>query len=90
MIKQLKTFTVNMVAGANVATILLMVLAGYADRINPVEHPMLSCMGMTFPIFLIANMLFVFFWLIFKWRLALLPLAGMAFCSSSIRAYFPI
>jgi hypothetical protein len=42
MIKQLKTITINLIAGANVATILLMVLAGYADRINPVEHPMLS------------------------------------------------
>ena len=67
MIKQLKTITINLIAGANVATILLMVLAGYADRINPVEHPMLSCMGMAFPGFLIANLVFLFFWLTFKW-----------------------
>jgi hypothetical protein len=50
MIKQLKSFTLNMVAGANIATIILLVLAGYSDRLTPVEHPILSCMGMTFPI----------------------------------------
>ena len=40
MIKQLKSFTINLVAGANVATVLLMVLSGYSDRINPQEYPM--------------------------------------------------
>ena len=48
MIKQLKSFTVNVVAGANVATVLLMLGAGYADRINPISHPMLSNLGMLF------------------------------------------
>ena len=90
MIKQLKTFTVNMVAGANVATILLMVLAGYADRINPVEHPMLSCMGMTFPIFLIANMLFVFFWLTFKWRRVWIPIVGYIIVYGPLTLYMPL
>ena len=68
MIKQLKTFTVNVVAGANVATVLLMLASGYADRINPISHPMLSNLGMLFPFFLIANLLFIFFWLTFKWK----------------------
>ena len=90
MIKQLKSFTVNMVAGANVATILLMVLAGYADRINPVEHPMLSCMGMTFPIFLIANLLFVFFWLTFKWRRIWIPIVGYIIVYSPLTLYMPL
>ena len=49
MIKQLKSFTINLVAGANVATILLMVLSAYSDRIHPAEHPILSVMGMAFP-----------------------------------------
>ena len=50
MIKQLKSFTVNVVAGANVATVLLMLGAGYADRINPISHPMLSNLGMSYDI----------------------------------------
>ena len=90
MIKQLKSFTVNMVAGANVATILLMVLAGYADRINPVEHPLLSCMGMTFPVFLIANLLFVFFWLTFKWRRVWIPIVGYIIVYGPLTLYMPL
>ena len=90
MIKQLKTLTINMVAGANVATILLMVLAGYADRINPVEHPLLSCMGMTFPIFLIANLLFIFFWLTFKWRKLWIPIVGYIIVYGPLTLYMPL
>ena len=90
MIKQLKSFTINMIAGANVATILLMVLAGYADRINPVEYPLLSCMGMTFPIFLIANLLFVFFWLTFKWRKLWIPVVGYIIVYGPLTLYMPL
>ena len=90
MIKQLKSITVNMIAGANTATILLMVLAGYADRINPVEHPMLSGMGMTFPIFLVANLLFVFFWLTFKWRRVWIPIVGYIIVYGPLTLYMPL
>ena len=90
MIKQLKTITVNLIAGANVATVLLMILAGYADRINPVEHPMLSCMGMAFPGFLIANLLFLFFWLTFKWKKAWIPVVGYVIVYGPITLYMPL
>ena len=38
MIRQLKQFSVNMVAGANVATVIILLLTGYSDRLNPVDH----------------------------------------------------
>ena len=84
MIKQLKAFTVNLVAGANIATVILMLCAGYADRLNPLDYPRLSCFGMTFPVFLVVNLLFLFFWLTFKWRKAWIPVLGY------LLAYFPI
>ena len=90
MIKQLKSFTVNMIAGANVVTVLLMILSGYADRINPVEHPMLSCIGMAFPAFLIANMLFLFFWLTFKWKKVWIPIVGYIAVFGPITLYMPL
>ena len=40
MIKQLKTLTVNIFAGASVATVLLMLAAGYSDRVSPVSFPL--------------------------------------------------
>lgn len=90
MIKQLKTLTVNIVAGANAATVLLMLLAGYSDHINPVRFPLLSNMGMAFPVFLAANLLFLFFWLTFKWRKAWIPLTGFALAYAPITVYMPL
>ena len=84
MIKQLKTLTVNIFAGANVATVLLMLAAGYSDRVNPESFPLLSLLGMTFPGFLVVNLFFIFFWLTFKWRKVWIPIVGY------LLAYFPI
>ena len=90
MIKQLKTFTINMVAGANIVTVILMLSAGYSDRINPVEHPILACFGMTFPIFLFCNLLFLFFWLTFKWRKIWIPVVGYLLAYFPLSIYMPI
>ena len=63
MIKQLKKFTVNLIAGANMATVAMMLLTGFADRFHPASYPSLSCLGMVFPLMLLINLLFLFFWL---------------------------
>ena len=76
MFKQLKKFTVQMLAGANIATVVVMLLVGYSDRLYPADHPILSTLGMTFPLFLIVNLLFLFFWLIFKWTRSWIPVGG--------------
>ena len=90
MIKQIKSFVINLIAGANIATILLMLLAGYSDRIHPEQHPILSVMGMTFPIFLLANLLFLFFWLTVKWKKAWIPIAGFAAAYVPITLFMPL
>ena len=90
MIKQIKAFTINIIAGANVATVLLMLASGYADRIHPTEHQMLSNMGMLFPFFLIANLLFLFFWLTFKWKKIWIPILGFVLVFSPLCTYMPL
>ena len=90
MIKQLKTFTINIIAGANVATVLLMVASGYGDHIQPTAHPMLSNLGMLFPFFLFANLMFVFFWLTFKWKKLWIPILGYVLVFSPICTYVPL
>ena len=90
MIKQLKRITVNLVAGANVATVLLMLATGYSDHVSPVSHPQLSSVGMTFPFFLLANLLFLFFWLLFKWRRAWIPVVGYVLAYVPISIYVPL
>jgi len=90
LIKQLKRFTTQLVAGANVATILLMVLVGYSDRLNPVEHPILSCIGMTFPIFLLVNLGFLLFWVLFRFRMVWIPVLGYLLAYVPITIYMPL
>lgn len=60
MFRELKTLTVRMIAGANVATIVLMLLVGYSDRLSPEHFPVLSTLGLLFPVFLLANLCFLF------------------------------
>mgnify|MGYP000756577878 CR=1 FL=1 len=90
MIKQLKTLTVSMVGGANVATVAVMLAVGFADHIDPVSHPTLSCLGLAFPVFLVINLLFLFFWLVFKRRMALVPVVGFVLAYSPVSIYMPI
>ena len=37
--KTMKDFTLRIIAGANIATIVVMLLIGYSDRVNPTNHP---------------------------------------------------
>ena len=90
MIKQLKTLTINIFAGANVAIVLLMLATGYSDRISPASNPLLSNLCMTFPIFLLLNLLFIFFWLTFKWRKVWIPIVGYLLAYPPIALYLPM
>lgn len=90
MLKKLKKFTRNMIAGANVATIVLMLLIGYSDRLDPMEFPRLTNIGLAFPLFLLINVGFLVFWLLFKKRFALIPIAGFLIGYNPIRTYCPL
>ena len=79
-----------MFAGANVATVITMLLAGYSDRLNPADHPLLSTMGMSFPLFLLVNLAFLFFWLVFKWRMIWIPVLGFVCAYVPINIYMPL
>lgn len=90
MVGKIKNFTYRAIAGANWATILLMFLTGYSDRINPASHPFFACAGMSYAIFLFLNLLFLFFWLTFKWREAWIPVVGFLLCYGPTRKYAPL
>lgn len=79
-----------MFAGANVATVVIMLLVGFSDRLSPVDHPLLSTVGMAFPIFLLLNLAFLVFWIIFKWRMLWIPAAGFLFAYVPISIYMPV
>lgn len=88
--RKLKLFTINLIAGANVATVLLMLAVGYSDRIHPADFPLLSLLGMTFPFLLIVNLLFLLFWLAVKWQKMWIPLVGFLLAYVPISIYIPL
>lgn len=90
MIRQLKTITLQMVAGANVVTALVMLLVGYSDRVNPAEHPMVACVGLAYPVFIVLNCCFLLFFAIFKWRYVVVPVFAFAVSYFPTRNYCPL
>lgn len=69
----------------------LLLFTAYSPHIQPVTHPVQSCLGLVFPIFLLINGCFLVFWLVIqRYRSALLPLIGFLLCYSQIRSYLPI
>ena len=85
MLDGLKDFTVKMIAGANVATIVFMLLVGYSDLLNPAKFPAFTNAGLLFPIFLVINLGFLVFWLVFRSKYARIP-GGFCACAP-IHAY---
>ncbi len=90
MISKIKSFVLNLLVGANVVTIILMLIAGYSDHLSPVDHPYLACAGMVFPIFLVVNLAFVPLWVLLSWRRLLVPVIGLALAYVPIRIYIPL
>lgn len=68
----------------------LMLLSAYSPYLNPSSFPILSCAGLAFPVFLAANLLFLFFWLLIYRKFALLPILAFVCCWGSIRTYTPL
>lgn len=67
----------------------VLLLCAYSPYINPVAHPVLSCAGLAFPIFLAVNLAFLVFWLFIYRRYMLVSLIGLLLCAGQIRTYMP-
>lgn len=77
--------------GVNLLFTVLLLAAAYSPWVSPVQHPVWACLGLTFPIFLLTNGLFLLFWLLLRqYRCALLPLLGWLLCIPQARTYLPL
>lgn len=77
------------VLALNIVFISGLLLAAYSPHINPVAHPVRACMGLTFPVFLVINVFFCCFWLIFRIKFFWFSLIALLLCVSQIRTYIP-
>ncbi len=90
MLDGLKDFTVKMIAGANVATIVMMLLIGYSDLLNPLKFSAFANAGLLFPAFLIINLGFLVFWVVFRGKYTVISLLGFLVCFVPVRQYMPV
>ncbi|NDV65666.1 endonuclease/exonuclease/phosphatase family protein [Bacteroides sp. 224] len=88
--KSLGKIAILLIMTGNVVFIILLLLSAYSPYMNPAKVPLLGCMGLIFPIFLIVNVCFLVFWLPIRYKLALVPLVALLLCFPQIRAYIPV
>lgn len=88
--KCLGKLTLQIIAGANIATILVMFFVGHSDIFNPVDHPLMATVGLTFPLFLCINLAFTAFWIIFSIKRVIIPFVGFIVCYAPVRVYSPL
>lgn len=88
--KFIKKTIVWVLAILNTLFVLGMVLCAYSVYIRPADHPNWSALGMIFPFFIIATLVFLFIWPFVKWKLCAISVIGIIACWSSIRNYCPI
>lgn len=86
----MKKITLQLIGGANVATVLLMLFIGYADHIPPETFPKLSNMGLLFPVMLLLNFCFLVFWVAIKFRGVVIPILGFILCYGPVRRFMPL
>ena len=77
------------ILGVNGLIAILLLFSAFSPYINPIYHPVLACAGMAFPAFLLANVLFLIFWLFIYRKYALLSLLTLIICFNAIRTYIP-
>ena len=69
---------------------VLLILSSYAYLISPVRMMFPSYLGLAFPVFLFANVLFIVFWLLQRRWLFLLSLITLFICLPEVKLYTPL
>lgn len=90
MFSRLKILLTQMIAGANITSSLFFLLVCWSVYLVPSDFPRLSLLGLSFPFFLLVNILFFFFWLIFNIRYSLISLVTLLLGLPFIMDYCPV
>lgn len=88
--RRIKQVTLQIIAGTNIATIIILLLTGYSGWLRPETFSTLSNIGLLTPILMAINLAFLVFWVIIKSRYMLIAIAGFLVCYVPVRQYFPV
>lgn len=90
MMGLVKKWLLRFASWTNTLLIVLMLLSGYSDRVDPESHPVIAYAGMAFPAFVVANLLMLCFWTLADWRRLWLPVGGLLLAYTPINIYAPV
>lgn len=88
--KRLGKIITYLILAINALFVGILIVSAYSSWLHPAVHPLASCLGLAFPVFLTVNVIFLVLWLIINYRYALLPLIGLLICFPQIRTYMPL
>lgn len=89
--RHLGRLVILLILAVNLVFTGLLLATAYSPYLQPTEHPVLSCLGLAFPIFLLIDIAFLLFWVIIQqYKCLLLPLAGLLLCLPQTRTYLPL
>ena len=86
----LRRLSVGILLALSISTILLLWLCVGLTFVSPDTFPRLSLLTLLFPVFLLADLLFILLWLLIRPRLAWIPLAGALLIAGYILDYCPL
>lgn len=78
------------VVGLNAAVVLWLLASGWGVYVSPAKASVMMPLCLSFPVPLVLTLLFLLFWLIVRWKFALISIAGIAAVLPSVRDYCPI
>ena len=83
-------FLLGILVGANVVSVVLLLLCGYSTMFHPKVCSILVGFGLTFPVYLVVCLFFLVFWAIFSARFIWISIVGLVAGFGFIRTYCPI
>lgn len=85
---KISKFAEQVLLGANIATIIAMIITGFSYLVDPMVFPAISLLGLIFPFIVVVNILFMLFWTFFHWTKIIYSFGGLVICFVPVTTYF--
>lgn len=77
MVKKLRSFGKRFFIFLNILAVIGLLLSYASKHVSPVSHPLPALFGLSYIFWLGINVIFVLFWVLVKWKMALLSLLAI-------------
>lgn len=86
----IKKYTTIIAIIFNILVMSATIFSGYGGYISPISMPFAGVMSMTFPLWIIINLILLIIYLIFLRKMTLFPVLSLIICTSPILNFCPL